>query len=150
MFGGKVISIAIYPAFYTDCLIRPDQLICYVFTAISGILFPLFCSVMFSPYRDRNVCMMLSLRVMSLVYSVVELIGVSRCLMGRAVQSSDLAVLISETTIDPYIPLVLAGFLMILSLLLLAAADPVRLVMQFSGRKGDREASRYAAGYESY
>lgn len=130
IFGGKVVRITIYPAFYTECYIRPDQLGCYIVTAVSGILFPLLCSLAIPPERERGFIVSLSLRIMSLAYAAGEMVGVTRCILGRGAGTSDLCVLIRETAIDPYASLVLAGLLFILSLLLLVSLEPLERIVK--------------------
>jgi hypothetical protein len=150
LFGGKVVQITIYPSCYTECFIRPGQTLCYIMAAMAGILFPLLCSLMVSTRRVEGFLVALSIRIMSLAYSVGELVSVSRCIMGSATETSDLGVLVYTLSIDPYIPLILAGFLMILSLLLLVAMDPTPLVVHLSSGKGDRVSHGHASRYGSY
>ncbi len=125
MFGGKVVRITIFPTFYTECFIRPEQLGCYIMTAMAGILLPLICSVTINTRSVRGFLIALCLQVMSVGYSTGELVCVSKCVLGSVTETSDLSVLIYETDINPYVPLVLAGLLLILSLVLLAATEPV-------------------------
>lgn len=149
LFGGKVVQITIFPSCYTECLIRPGQTLCYIMTAMAGILFPLLCSLMVNTKRVDGFLVVLSIRIMSLAYSVGELVSVSRCIMGSATETSDLGVLVYTLSIDPYIPLVLAGFLMILSLLLLVSMDPSPLVAQLLSGKGNRVSHGHASRYGS-
>lgn len=125
MFGGKVMRITIYPAFYTECFIRPDQIGCYIITAIAGILFPLICSFALRMCNEKGFLVAFCLRVMSVGYAIGELVCVSKCILGRTTETSDLSILIYETKLDPYVSLVLAGFLLILSLILLVSMEPM-------------------------
>lgn len=125
LLGGEVVSITVYPSFCTQCDIRPDQLACYILTAISGILFPLACSCALPSRRSWSFLTALSLRVMALSSAVGEMIGVTRCILGSVRERSDLSVLIYETKLDPYAVLVLAGVLFILTALMLAAMEQI-------------------------
>jgi hypothetical protein len=149
LFGGKVVQITVFPSCYTECFIRPGQTLCYIMTAMAGILFPLLCSLAVNTRRVDGFLVVLSIRIMSLAYSVGELVSVSRCIMGSTIETSDLGVLVYTLSIDPYILLVLAGFLMILSLLLFVAMDPARLVMQLPTCKGDKVSRGHAQRYGS-
>lgn len=125
IFGGKVVRITIFPAFYTECYIRPDQFVCYIMTAMAGILLPLICSAAINTCSERGFLVALCLQVMSVGYSAGELVCVSKCVLGSVTETSDLSVLTYETGIDPYVSLVLAGLLLILSLILLVATEPM-------------------------
>ena len=137
IFGGTVVRITIYPAFYTECYIRPEQLGCYIMTAISGILFPLLCSLAVRSHSKQGFLVVFCLRIMSVGYSAGELVCVSKCILGSTAETSDLSVLIYKTQVDPYVSLVLAGFLLILALLLLVSIDPVRFFAKIVERHSD-------------
>lgn len=128
--GGKVVSITIYPSFCTQCDIRPDQLACYILTAISGILFPLEFSCALPLRNSWSFLTVLSLRVMALSSAVGEMIGVTRCILGSVRENSDLSVLIYDTHLEPYAVLVLAGVLFILAVLMLAAMEPIERMVE--------------------
>ena len=130
LFGGKVVRITVFPAFYTECFIRPEQIGCYLVTAMAGILFPLLCSLAVNIHRERGFLIAFCLRVMSVGHSVGEIFCVCRCILGSTRETSDLSILIYETNVDPYVSLVLAGFLFVLSLILLAWLGPLELFGQ--------------------
>ena len=136
LFGGEVVRITVFPAFYTECFIRPDQFGCYVMTSVSGILFPLICSVIIDIRSVRGFLVALCLRVMSVAYSVSEIVCVSKLIMGSSIEKTDLCVLTYETGVDPYASLVLAGLLMILSLLALVSMEPITSFMHWFIRSG--------------
>lgn len=147
LLGGEVIRITIYPSFYTECLIRPDQLGCYIMTAMAGILFPLLISALIGSGHIGTFLTAFCLRVMSAGYALDELVSVSQWIMGSRTEISDLSVLIRETQVDPYAVLILAGFLLILSLIALAAMAPITRVMELVNAEReccDRERSCYS------
>lgn len=139
LFGGRVVRITVYPAFYTECAIRSDQMGCYIATAMAGVLFPLLLSAAVSLRGERGFLLTLCLRVMSLGYAAGEVFGVSRCILGSMKETSDLSVLIYKTGADPYATLVLAGFLLILSVLLLVIIEPVSWFAAVSDRVAEGE-----------
>lgn len=139
LFGGEVVRITIYPAFYTECAIHSDQMGCYIATAMAGVLFPLLLSAVMSLRGERSFLLTLCLRVMSVGYAAGEVFGVSRCILGSMRETSDLSVLLYKTGADPYAALVLAGFLLILSVLLLVIIEPVQWFAAVSERVAEEE-----------
>ena len=147
LFGGRVVRITIYPSFCTECDLRPEQLVCYIVTAMAGILFPLFCSLLLDSRRVRGFLVVFSLRIMSLCYSLNELVCVSRCVLGSTREVSDLSVLVYETGLSAYVSLVLAGFLLILSLIFLVILEPMKDFTRFFGSRGSFSVFGEPTGY---
>ena len=147
LFGGRVVSITVYPLFYTDCLIDRENVFCYIMTAISGILFPLFCSLLLKVHSAKDRMLVLYLRAASLGYSICELFIVIKSIAKGTTETSDLCVLMNATALDPYVSLVLAGFLFILTLLLLVASEPWNQVQKVFREMENMPASKPGRNY---
>lgn len=133
LWGGEVVRITIYPAICTECIIPSENLLSIVMTGFSGILFPMFLSMLIPSRWLISSVISLALRLMVLIDTVSELLATAHTILGSPSETSDLSVAILKSNFDPHFILVMVSVLAILGLISVLLTQPVQIAEKMLG-----------------